>query len=73
VSPPGHDALHEALDGRVPAGLARALDPADAEHLARVIARARRDQAEALDEAAERALGHVPFPLRGAVRRALGG
>ena len=73
MTPPDDEALRDALDGRVPAGLAGALDPADAAHLARVVARARRDQAEALEEAAEQALRHVPFPLRGAVRRALGG
>ena len=61
-------ALRKQLHGDVPAGL-HELEAEDLEHLASAIAQARRRQAQALAQAGERALSHVPRLLRGPIRR----
>lgn len=48
-----------------------ALKPADAERLARLIDQARQQQKTQLREALQASLEHVPFLLRGPVRRIL--
>lgn len=48
-----------------------ALDQADAERLAALLATAHEQQKEMIQEASEEALGHVPALLRKAVRKLL--
>lgn len=64
-------ALERALGVPVPATFA-GLGAADAEHLAAAIHTAQARQTAQLDEAVTDALNHVPRPLRGAVRKAVG-
>ena len=62
--------LDELLGGAPPDGIA-ALPAAEQERLAGIIAAARRKQAADLRAAFEATLKHVPFPLRGVVRKVL--
>ncbi len=63
--------LADQIDGPLPDGIA-ALDDENKQILADALRRARRHQAAALEAAAEDALAHVPFFLRGTVRKAAG-
>ena len=63
--------LRELL-GADPPGTVLALDAATRADLAEVIADARRQQARSLAEAFEATLKHVPFPVRGIVKKVLG-
>jgi hypothetical protein len=63
-----HPALRALLDADPPASVA-ALPSAVQEDLAAVIADARHRQARGLAEAFEATLRHVPFALRGIVKR----
>ncbi|PZS34124.1 MAG: hypothetical protein DLM58_06350 [Pseudonocardiales bacterium] len=65
------EALRELLGAYPPASVL-ALDAATRSDLAEVIAEARRHQARGLAEAFEATLRHVPFPVRGVVKRVLG-
>jgi hypothetical protein len=65
------DELARVLRTRPPAGL-RALSPEDRAHLAAAIESAHESQIAAVAQASERALRHVPRPLRGTLRRLLG-
>jgi hypothetical protein len=65
------EALRELL-GAEPPGAVLALDAVTRADLAEVIADARRHQARSLAEAFEATLKHVPFPVRGVVKRVLG-
>ncbi|MGH2868080.1 MAG: hypothetical protein ACRDNK_11015 [Solirubrobacteraceae bacterium] len=62
--------LRKQLNGKVPAGLGE-LEDHQLEHLAGAVHEARRRQGEALAQAGERALGHVPRLLRGPIRRVM--
>ena len=62
--------LAELLGEEPPASIA-ALSEADRGALAAVIAEARRKQAGDLQDAFGEALRHVPFPVRGIVRKVL--
>jgi hypothetical protein len=64
------EALRQQLNGKVPAGL-RELENEHLEHLASAVHEAHRRQGQALAEAGERALGHIPRLLRGPVRRVM--
>jgi hypothetical protein len=64
-------ALHDELGVAPPEGL-RALDGAQLQALADAVREAREQQSAALGAATERALGLVPWLLRGSVRRLLG-
>lgn len=63
--------LEGALGAPVP-GAFTTLAPADAEHLTAAIRTAQARQAAQLEGAVTEALNHVPRPLRGAVRKAVG-
>jgi hypothetical protein len=63
--------LERALGASVPAAFT-ALGAADAEHLTAAIRAAQTRQATQLEGAVTDALNHVPRPLRGAVRKAVG-
>jgi len=65
------DALREQLGTSPPASL-RELDRQHLEDLTESIQAARSRQAEALQDAGDRALRHVPRLLRGPVRRVVG-
>lgn len=65
------DELARVLGTRPPAGL-RKLKAADRAHLAAMIESAHERQMAEVADAAERALHHVPRPLRGTVRRLFG-
>lgn len=65
------DELARVLGTRPPAGL-RKLSAEDRAHLAAAIENAHDRQMAAVAEAEERALHHVPRPLRGTVRRIFG-
>jgi cytochrome c553 len=64
-------ALREQLGAAMPDGLSELSDH-ELRHLAAAISEARHRQAQALAEAGERALGHIPRLLRGPVRRIVG-
>lgn len=64
------EALATLLGGEPPAGIA-ALPAEDRAELAQVIAAARRKQADDLAASFRLTLRHVPFPLRGVVKRVL--
>jgi len=66
-----YSALQAQLGDGVPEGV-RALADDDVRHLAAAVRDARHRQAQALAEAGERALGHIPRLLRGPVRRIVG-
>jgi hypothetical protein len=61
-----------ALLGADPPASVQALDAATRAELASVIAQARRRQAMDLKAAYTATLKHVPFPVRGIVRKVLG-
>jgi hypothetical protein len=63
--------LERALGVPVPDAFAT-LATADVEHLAAAIRTAQTRQAAQLEDAVTDALNHVPRPLRGAVRKAVG-
>lgn len=63
------DALEHLL-GTPPSGVAQ-LPADDRDRLAEVITRARRKQAEDLEASFHATLKHIPFPLRGIVKKAL--
>ncbi len=60
--------LHDLLGGPPPPGIAALPDDVRAD-LAEVLHEARRRQALSLAESFDAALRHVPFPVRGIVRR----
>jgi hypothetical protein len=66
------DRLRELLGGEPPAGV-RALPEAARAELADIVADARRRQARTLEEAFTATLKHVPFPVRGIVKKVLVG
>jgi len=63
--------LERELGGSAPPGVAE-LDSAHLEHLAAAVADARRRQAAEIAAAGDRALQHVPRPLRAAIRKVIG-
>jgi hypothetical protein len=63
----GRKLLEHELGSAAPAGLG-GLDDAELRDLAAAVRDAKRQQAAALAQAAERALGHIPSLLRGPVR-----
>ena len=65
------EALRELLGAEPPDGVL-ALDAETRADLAEIIADARRHQARSLAEAFEATLRHVPFPVRGIVKKVLG-
>lgn len=62
--------LADLLGAAPPASIA-ALPASARDDLAGVVADARRSQAAGLQEAFQEALRHVPFPVRGVVRKVL--
>jgi hypothetical protein len=64
------DRLHTLLGGDPPASV-RALDDDTRAALADLIADARKRQGESLEAAFAATLKHVPFPVRGIVKRVL--
>jgi len=64
------DRLRELLHAEPPAGVLALPEDARAE-LADLIADARRRQAKTLEEAFAATLKHVPFPVRGIVKKVL--
>ncbi|MCW2497650.1 hypothetical protein [Jatrophihabitans sp.] len=62
--------LAQLLGGAPPASIA-ALPPADQARLAEIVAAARRKQASDLAASFEASLKHVPFPIRGLVKKTL--
>ena len=66
------DQLEQLLGAPMPAGIA-ALDDAARAELAEVIRTARRRQAEDLSASFDATLKHIPFPLRGVVKKVLMG
>ena len=67
------DRLEQELRASPPAGLLHVLSSGEVEHLADVVAAARRRQAAAIATAGEHGLRFVPRLLRGPIRKALGG
>lgn len=65
------DQLTHVLGSSPPVGTAR-VDDATVARLVEAVRDARQQQAEALVAAVDEALRHVPFPLRGVVRKVLG-
>ncbi|MFC4001867.1 hypothetical protein ACFS2C_14110 [Prauserella oleivorans] len=63
--------LAEQIEGLLPDSI-EALDEEHKQVLADALRQARRRQAAALEAAAEDSLSHIPFFLRGAVRKAAG-
>jgi len=64
-------ALARELHSTPPAGLS-SLDHDQLQELAKSVADARHRQAAALAAAAEKSLGHIPWILRGPVRKVFG-
>lgn len=64
------DALEQLLGTAPPAGVA-ALSEQDRHRLVAVITRAREKQATDLEASFHATLKHIPFPLRGIVKKAL--
>ncbi|MBJ7457724.1 MAG: hypothetical protein JHD02_00905 [Thermoleophilaceae bacterium] len=64
------DQLSEALGATTPAGL-RVVKVDDMAHLVEAVNLAVERQTHALEEAEDQALTHLPWPLRGTVRRIL--
>jgi hypothetical protein len=62
--------LRQLLGTDPPASIA-ALSKADQERLVEIVAGARKRQSRDLAESFEAALKHVPFPIRGLVRKTL--
>lgn len=71
TSPAGHALLHQELRTEPPTEFA-ALSAAEAEHLAGLLRSRRKAQLAELEQAVEEALKHIPRPLRGAVKKAVG-
>lgn len=65
------DALEAQLDGAPPAGLGQ-LSEAELRDLLEVIRAAKRTQARELRTAGEKAYSHIPWLLRGPVRKIVG-
>jgi hypothetical protein len=65
------EALRGVLRGEIPAGVEK-LEPEHLADLTTAIGEARRRQGEALQEAGDRALRHIPRLLRGPIRRVVG-
>jgi len=72
MAPAKSNPLAEALGGPLPEGLS-GLTKAQLEKLAAAFATAKTQQRAALENSTEAALSHVPFLLRGAVRKVLFG
>lgn len=72
MATPKTNALAEALGSSLPAGL-EGLSKPQLETLAAAFASAKTQQRSALEQSTEAALSHVPFLLRGAVRKVLFG
>jgi hypothetical protein len=70
VADDGLKALEGELRATVPAGL-RAVGDEQLADLADAVRDARHRQAEALKDAGDQALGHIPRLLRGPIRKAL--
>lgn len=68
--PDAAERLRELLGGPLPASVAT-LDESVLADLADIVADARRRQAASLREAFEATLRHVPFPVRGIVKKVL--
>ena len=64
-------ALEDETNGTVPDGVAQLSDD-EMLHLAGLIRTARHRQAQALEEAGDRALGRIPRLLRGPIRKVVG-
>jgi hypothetical protein len=64
--------LAELLGAEPPASV-RALDPGAQAELTEIVADARQRQARALEDALTAAMRHVPFPVRGIVKKVLFG
>ncbi len=62
--------LVQLLGGEPPTAIA-ALSTADQERLVEIVAGARKKQSRDLAESFEAALKHVPFPVRGLVKKTL--
>jgi len=70
--PPGNqDELARVLRQKPPAAL-KVLSAADRSRLAQTIEQAQQQQIEAISEATDKALRHIPRPMRGAIRRIFG-
>jgi hypothetical protein len=69
----GADDGLQALLGAPPPASVQALPEADRAALAELLQAARRRQAASLEEAFAAALKHVPFPVRGIVKKVLVG
>lgn len=67
---PPDDRLRELLGGEPPAGLL-ALPESDRAAFADLLAASRQRQARSLQEAFTASLRHVPFPVRGLVKKVL--
>lgn len=68
---PDVDARLRTLLAAEPPASVRALDEADRVALADLLAQSRRAQAESLQRAFAATLKHVPFPVRGIVKKVL--
>jgi hypothetical protein len=64
-------ALEAQLGGKAPKGLKR-LSAEELEELGGAVRHARRRQAKALGEAGDKAFGHIPWLLRGPIRKIVG-
>lgn len=68
---PDVDERLQTLLGAPPPPSVRALDPEARAALAELLADSRRRQAQSLQQAFTASLKHVPFPVRGIVKRVL--
>lgn len=66
-----HQELERTLGGPLPAGLSK-LDAAALQKLGNALQRARKAQRTQMAAATENSLQHVPFLLRGTVKKVLG-
>jgi hypothetical protein len=64
-------ALEAQLGGKAPKGLKR-LSAEELEELGEAVRHARRRQAASLAEAGDKAFGHIPWLLRGPIRKTMG-
>ena len=71
MPPADQDELTRVLGKKPPAAL-KALSAADRSRLAQTIEHAQQMQIEAIAEATDNALRHIPRPMRGAIRRIFG-
>lgn len=67
----GHSVLAVELRAQPPAELS-SLSDSDASHLAHALKKARETQSAELDQSITEALKHIPWPLRGAVKKVVG-